>query len=215
MAANTDDGSTETEHETNGDESGDSATKQTSAPEQTGDVPDRKTARQEGVVLEIGEGDPETVREDLRRLSAHRRGTYAEVSVLYPTAELERLLLEVEETGHDTVSDLIRTLVQVGLAEFFDASPAEQVDVEVSDDVWARARLDAAAAYQRGEDPETAFHNRMIETTPTHHNYVPEGSDPSVDPYTPDDLPIDRGAEVEVDHRRVAPEEFSDEDVEE
>lgn len=142
-------------------------------------------------LIYVGEGAPEDVREALEPIE-HRRGSWAEVAVRLPTAELERLLLEIEETDHDTVADFIRTLFWVRLTmQDHKRTQKTQVDVPVSEDAWRRVSLQATAWYQQGKDPEDAFHDAMTEMVPVAYNYIPKGSHPSVEPYTYRDLPIE------------------------
>lgn len=155
-------------------------------------IPDVETAQDEATVLYLDEGDTEAVREQLDDLGGHRRDTYGLVEVLLPTAEIERILLEMEDTNHDTVAGFLRG----GLAwmfNYFDGQLDEartQVDVPISEAAWERARLDAAASYQRGKDRDLAFWDTMAEHGPHHNNYHIEGAGPSEEPLGPDDLPV-------------------------
>lgn len=161
------------------------------------DVPDYQTALEEGVVIEVGEGTPEQLEKAFEGFPGHSRRTWAHIDLVLPTAELERLMLELEETEHESVVSLIRVLTSIGLRRFFEQGTAEQVNVEVPEETWKRIRLEAAAGYQRGEDPERAFQDRMVETLPAYHNYLLEGSPPDEDPLTPGDLPIIRDEDDE------------------
>lgn len=179
--------------------------------------PDRERAGAEGLLISIGEGDPETVRETLGG-RPHRRGTWVNVNVVLSTAEVARILLEMEDTQHETVADFVRMGLWRLLA-YFDTQVGTDVqhDIPVPDEVWERAKLRAAHGYQRGDEPEQAFYSAMNDYLNTPPNYVRAGSPPSEDPLTHWDLPIDRGAEVDRDHKPIGTDDPSNypEDAEE